>query len=583
MLNPIERETEDRLAAKIDIDRLRSHVEKFADLNRYPGTDDQWEAAKYVENTLEEDGVTVDLETITAYTSVPQSATVAVTGPTQRTVTDAITTSFSANTPDSGISGELTFLESVEEDVSVPDVTDKIVITRGLPTPGKVQLLEDAGARAAIFQSPTPGHLHEMTVSPIWGTPSADNQDQLPEMPVTEIHHDDGEWIRELVAGTGVNATVTTTVRTELRELPCPVARVDGTDSDRYFVVGNHIDSWHEGVTDNGTAVAASMELARIFADNPPKRGVVFGFWPGHSMGRYAGSARYVDDNWLDLRENGVAYLHIDLNGLTGADQLWFEHMSEVSTEHRNVLEDGPLPLQSQTRGDGESLFSANNRPGRNSDQSFWGAGMSSLLSGARFSDGHEEGGPIGGGWWWHTPADTEDKVDYDLLAEELALYVSIVSRFCNSPVLPHDFRETTAEIRSVVEEIETDTAGNVDFSSVYDQLDTLEESLDTFTRVINDYEGKHVAAAIEDVQVELGNALIPALYMEAPPHEHDPALSQELLPYLRIAESLPGRVGPDQAFAEVKVKRGISKLASQLKVANESVTGFIDDRESTD
>jgi Zn-dependent M28 family amino/carboxypeptidase len=182
------------------------------------------------------------------------------------------------------------------------------------------------------------------------------------------------------------------------------------------------------------------MELARVFAENPPKRGVVFGFWPGHSMGRYAGSTQYADQNWLDLRENGVAYLHIDLNGLDGADQLWFQHMAEVEDEHLDVLEAGPLALGTGS-GDGD-LINTSDRPGRNSDQSFWGAGLSSLLSGARFSATHEDSGPIGGGWWWHTPADTRDKVDVDLLVAEVQLYAALISRFTNSVVLPRDFRE---------------------------------------------------------------------------------------------------------------------------------------------
>jgi hypothetical protein len=30
------------------------------------------------------------------------------------------------------------------------------------------------------------------------------------------------------------------------------------------------------------------------------------------------------------------------------------------------------------------------------------------------------------GGWWWHTPEDTRDKVDLDILVEETALYVGL-------------------------------------------------------------------------------------------------------------------------------------------------------------
>lgn len=186
-----------------------------------------------------------------------------------------------------------------------------------------MRAIDQAGARAAVFQSPTEGQLHEMIASPIWGSPSVDDVDELPDLPVAEIHQSDGEWLTERLAGDDVEVAGETQARTEQQELPCPVACIEGTESDRYTVVGSHIDSRHEGVTDNASAVATSMELARVFAENPPKRGLVVGFWPGHSMGRYAGSARYAD-----------------LNGLDGADHLWAQHMAEVGEEHLDVLEE---------------------------------------------------------------------------------------------------------------------------------------------------------------------------------------------------------------------------------------------------
>ena len=577
MIDTVDRTTEDELVGEIDRDALVSHIDALADLRRYPGTDDQWEAAEYIVDELSADGVDVELQTIEAYTSVPVSASVTVTSPVREEFDDAITTAFSASTPPGGVSGELVAVESVGHSAAdLPDLSGKIVFTQGLPTPGAVRAIDEAGARAAVFESPTEGELHEMIVSPIWGSPSVDDADELPDLPVAEIHQTDGEWLAERVAGDDVEVAVETQARTEQRELPCPVARIEGTESDRYTVVGNHIDSWHEGVTDNASAVATSMELARVFAENPPKRGIVVGFWPGHSMGRYAGSARYADRNWLDLRENGIAYLHIDLNGLDGADHLWAQHMAEVDDEHLDVLEDGPLPL-GVARDDG-GLIGGGSRPGRNSDQSFWGAGLSSLLSGARFSADHEDAGPVGGGWWWHTPEDTKDKIDFDLMAEETRLYTAIVSRLSNSPVLPHDYRETAAEIRALTEQIDAEAEGEIDFSPVYDRLDRLDAALEAFVTVANDADDG-VATDVEDVQVRLGNLLIPALYMESPAYEHDPALPHELLPYLRVAESLPDRTGPRSGFARTKAVRGVSKLAHRVGEAADAVEAFLDSR----
>ncbi|WP_138005616.1 M28 family peptidase [Halalkalirubrum salinum] len=575
MFTPIDRTTEINLQDEIDPANLEAHVTRFSGLHRYPATDDQWEAAEYIVDELSASGVEVEMQTVEAYTSVPESACVTVTSPVTKDFDDAITTAFSVSTPTGGVSGKVVFVDSIDHNpIDLAHVENKIVFTRGLPTPAPVQTLEEAGAKAVIFQSPGEHTVHDMIVSPVWGNPSVDDVAELPNIPIAEIHHEDGEWLAEQIFGDAVEVTVEAQTRTKQRELPCPIARVEGTESDRYVVVGNHIDSWYEGVTDNGTAIAASMELARIFAENPPKRGLVVGFWPGHSMGRYAGSARYADENWLDLRNNGVAYLHLDLNGLDGADQLWFQHMAEVEDEHFDILEDASLPLGTEG-GDGD-LIGTTDRPGRNSDQSFWGTGLSSLLSGARFGADNEAGGPIGGGWWWHTPEDTLDKVDFEVLSEEMELYTAIISRFCNSVVLPHDFRKTAAEIRSVVEELDAAAEGRADFTPVYTRLDSLESSLDEFTAIVNDVEQDEIVDRIEDVQVELGNKLIPALYMEAPEYEHDPALPHKLLPYLRLAATLPDRSGPRRGFAQTKVTRSISKLAHRIEEATTVVQSFV-------
>lgn len=575
VIDTVDRTTEAELTDEIDRDALESHIDALADLRRYPATEDQWEAAEYIVEELDAEGIDIELQTIEAYTSVPESATVTVSSPVQKRFDEIITTAFSTSTPPGGVSGELMAVDSVDHNTTdLPDVEGKVVFIQGLPTPGAVRTIDDAGARGAVFQSPTEGELHEMIVSPVWGSPSLDNIDELPDLPVAEIHQSDGEWLAERLAGDKVKVAVETQVRTEQRELPCPVAHVPGTASDRYTVIGNHIDSWHEGVTDNASAVATSMELARVFNENPPKRGIVVGFWPGHSMGRYAGSARYADQNWLDLRENGIAYIHIDLNGLKGADYLMAQHMAEVGDEHLDVLEDGPLPLEAE-RDEG-GLLGGGSRPGRSSDQSFWGAGLPSFLSGARFSADREDAGPVGGGWWWHTPEDTRDKIDFDLMMDEAQLYTAIISRLSNSPVLPHDYRETAAEIRALTEQIDAAAEGEVDFSPVYDRLDRLDGTLEEFVEIANSVDEDSVETAIEGVQVRLGNLLIPALYMESPAHEHDPALPHELLPYLRVAESLPARTGPRAGFARTKAVRGVSKLADRVGEAADTVEAFL-------
>lgn len=569
VFDSIDRTTESDLTTAVDAERLAAHVDRLAELRRYPGTDDQWAAAEYVTDTLASYGVDAELHSFEGYVSVPEAAAVTVTAPKRLEIEETITTAFSANTPRGGVSGELVRLDSP---AAAADLDGAIAFLTGLPTPAAVRQVEAAGASAAIFGSPAEDQLHEMIVSPVWGTPDTDTVDQLPELPVAEIHPDADARLAELVAGDDVHVTVETEVTTELRELPCPVGRIDGTESDRRFMIGNHIDAWHEGVTDNGTAIAATLELARVFADAEPSRGLVFGFWPGHSMGRYAGSAWYADTNWLELRENAVGYLHIDLNGLDGADQIWYQHMAEVGAEHRDVLGTASLPLRDSTEAN--DLLGATERPGRNSDQSFWGAGVPSLLSGARFSGDHPDAGPVGGGWWWHTPEDTRDKVDMALLAEETQLYTRLAARFCHSPVLPQDHRATCEDIRTTLESIADAAGEQFTADPAFERLAALEEALAAFAATIDDVDG--FDHDIEDVQVQLSNLLIPALYMEASEYEHDPALPHDLLGYLRVAEELPDRSGPARRFAEVKATRGVTKLAHRLDQAEEVVTNFL-------
>ena len=574
MIEQVDREADRRLRERVDVDALQRHVDAFDGTERVSGTDDEWEASEYVVETLREYGCEAKLHEFEGYISVPEDGRVDVTAPTRRTFDEAITTSFSASTPPSGVSSEVVRIGDVtEETVDAADVEGKIAFTTGLPTPEPVTLLEAAGAEAVIYQSPNPDHLHEMIVTPVWGTPGLDNEEAIPDLPVVEITRKAGDWLLDRCDEGPVEATVTTEVTTELTTLPCPVGRIEGTESERYMVVGNHVDSWYEGITDNATAMAATLELARVFAQDPPARGVVFGFWPAHSTGRYAGSAWWADQKWLDLRENGVAYYHLDLNGLRGADGLWRQEMAELADEHVDVLETaGDLPLLEG----GEAGFLGNDRPARNSDQSFWGAGLASLLSGARLEPGGD-GGPVGGGWWWHTPEDTRDKVDFDVLAEETRIAVALASRICNSPVLPHDYRATVSDVREQIEAIESETDRR--FEPIHTELDALGAALEEAYAVVEDIGGweSSTAAAAEDLQVALGNELIPALYMSRRDYDHEPALPHQPLPKLRRAAAVDGTRRRER-FASTTLTREITRLRHRLRNATDTAERFVNE-----
>jgi len=580
MLEPVDRAIEAQLLDRIDPERMDEHLDAFEGLKRHSGTEDEWTASEYVVDTLAESGVEAELLEYEAYISEPVDAVVEVTAPTQRTIDEAITTAFSAATPPSGVHGEVVRVEDLES-LEPGSLAGKIAFATGLPRPEMVLAAEAAEAEAMIVESVTEGQLHEMIVTPIWGTPSVDDVDQLPDLPVAEITTVDAAWLRDRCEQGPVEASVTTEVTTELATLPCPVGYLPGTDSDRYMVVGNHVDSWYEGLTDNATAMAATLEMARVFAEDRPKRGLLFGFWSAHSFGRFAGSSWYADTHWIDLRENGVAYLHLDLNGLRGADSLWYQHMAELEAEQLDVLETvSELPLDPDgEKAEDVPMWEGSDRPGRAADQSFWGAGLCSLFSGIRLEAGTQEGGPIGGGWWWHTPEDTRDKVDLDVLRQETELYVALASRICNSPVLPHDYAATVADFETALDQIEAAAEGAVSFEDEREAIARASAAVADANAVIDEQaaDDPAVAAAAEDLQVSLGNELVPALYMERQDYEHEPAFSHRLLPYLRVAEELPSLTGRDRRFAETKIGRGRSKLVHRLDRAADKAASFVD------
>ncbi len=592
MLDSIDRQLEERLIEKIDPDRMRDHIDRFEGTVRESGTDDEWEASEYVVETLSSYGVDATLHEYEGLISIPESASVTVTTPTRREIDEAITTSFSASTAPTGRHAALVHLpEITEEAVATADVDGKFVYTTGLPTPEPIGLLEDAGAVGAVFGSVNESQLHEMIVTPIWGTPDTDTATEIPDLPVVEVSHDEGAWLQDRLTEGPVELSVTTEVTTELMTLPCPVGEIEG-ESDRFFLIGNHVDSWHEGITDNATAMAATLELARVLAthDEELARGVRFGFWSAHSTGRYAGSAWYADEHWNDLRENGIGYLHLDLNGLRGAEELWYQHTPELGDEHVDALSVPDLRLPPDARdddgddadadeegGDGNFLGD-DHRPGRNSDQSFWGTGMSSLLSGARLTAGTDEGGPVGGGWWWHTPEDTADKVDYEVLTEEMKLYLALCGRICGSSTLPHDYAATVDDILDALGEIEAEADGAVSFDDIRAEAKALGETLEAVNEVIDGAgdADSELHEAAEDLQVELGNVLVPTEYKLESDYEHDPALPQGRLPYLQGVSELSEATGRRRRFLETDLQRGRSKLRHGLSRAQAAADEFL-------
>ena len=82
-------------------------------------------------------------------------------------------------------------------------------------------------------------------------------------------------------------------------------------------------------------------------------------------------------------------------------------------------------------------------RPGRNSDQGFYGIGLPLL----QFD--HSRTDPGGRYWFWHTEEDTFDKIDFEVLASDTRLYLPALSRLLTSPIPPIRLSAETSELKA--------------------------------------------------------------------------------------------------------------------------------------
>ncbi len=154
--------------------------------------------------------------------------------------------------------------------------------------------------------------------------------------------------------------------------IPTLTGELPGTEEDRFVMFSGHVDSWHYGAMDNGTANATQLEVARLLAERRGelRRGIRLAFWSGHSHGRYASSTWYADHHWHDLHEHCVCHVNVDSVGANGASIL------EEAPTMAETYEFGRQVLAELT---GKELDYR--RISRSSDQSFWGHGIPTLFA----------------------------------------------------------------------------------------------------------------------------------------------------------------------------------------------------------
>lgn len=582
-----ETSIEAAVLADVSADKTWATVEALSNTIRLSGSEDEAKAITYLIEKLTEYGVDYTLHTPTLFVSWPLSASLRVLGADGYAVT-AKTPAMSISTNGEEIEGELVYVPTGQSksmttlfqsiDLGDLDLTGKVMITEGLPMPGKVAEVTRAGAKAAVFICPGE-RIHEGVCTTIWGSPDLDSMDRQPRLPILAVNSPDGAKLIESAKAGPTEIAFSTTLDTQWREIPILEATIEGNAApDEFVLVHGHLDGWHYGIGDNLTGVATLLELARIFNahEGDLKRTVKFAWWSGHSHGRYAGSTWYADTFAIDLAENCVTQVDCDSPGCR-----W----TTVFTDVMWTEETGPVVKQAIKDITGKTASWA--RPLRAGDYSFNNIGISGYLmlsstmsEELRAEKGYYPVGGCGGNIAWHTEDDTLEIGDKDNLGRDVKVYVAAVLRVVNAAVPPFDFRLTLDSFESTIASYQSVAGDRFDFSPALDDIAAVRSDFDAFYARIDALEDADAAdlqaQAASRAQRQLARILVPVNYVREARFRQDPAETVRPLPDLAVVSQVVAREPRShEAHAGViSLQRGLNRVRWAIRQAGAVVRG---------
>jgi len=555
-----------------------SLVEAFATMPRWKPEDVE-ASAHDIARRLREVGVPVELLEASLYLSIPYEASVEAGGETLLSKPPA----YSVSCPE-GLTGALahvpgnlsasvsSFYDKNRDEAAAAEnrIRGKIVLTDGFASPNKVLEFQEKGAIGVIAVNPGIDR-HWGICSSIWGTPDLDGLPRKPSIPVAVVNNPDGQKLIAL-AKEGGSATIRTRLEEGWFKSLVPVVDIKGAiEPEKFVLLAGHYDSWDVGVGDNATGDAALLEIARVLWANCAnlRRSVRIAWWPGHSTGRYAGSAWFADAFALDLDENCVAQVNCDSPGCRWADV--YENvacMSEATDLCTSVIREvADLPFEGE-------------RPLRAGDYSFNNIGLSSffMLSSTMTVEKRKEMnyytvGGCGGNIAWHTENDLMDIADHEILIRDIKVYLAAVMAVANAPVLPFDWRATAKEFAATLEKYRKAAGADATLlDPVTAALIELTAALDAFYTGIA---GGSVTEARANTAIQdLARILVPLNYTRGPRFTHDPALPIPGLPAISVATELASHGPETLGFARTQLMRGANRTAAALRQATRVVGG---------
>lgn len=570
----------------LDVSRSVEHIKWLTENtpNRMSGKGQDRKAAEYICSRMEEYGLESKLLEFEAYNSHPVSSELKVILPGGAEL-KSLPCCHIKSTPPEGVELELVYLGSGgEEDYIGKDVEGKAILVEvsyAPATPEKAMLAYEHGVAAMICMNwgkPEKELICNRALKAVWGNPTPESFDKIPQLAGVSVTRKDGEYLRDLCnSNEKVRIKIKAEATRHWERLPQPIGILRGTEEpEKFLLVSAHLDAWCPGVTCNATGDGTMLELARVFGKykDQIKRSIYFVYWNGHEIAEAAGSTWFQDYFFEDIDRNCIGYINIDSTGMKGAKNYVTDASRELSDYAHEIIKNVL----------GEDCHV--NYLAKTGDQSFFGVGVPSIAGRVSYAPevvAEENGATLG--YWNHTVEDGLDKMDADNLHKDNMVDLGVLLGLVNTKVLPYDFTKTCEDMKSKIGMLISESNNVINMKGISNEIDRLSDNV----RKINSMKKEAEEGLLQNDKVKklnetllrLSRCITNAFYTNAEKYDQDSygrtILSKPLpllYPTIELSKLEPS--GLDYKLLYTKLLRNRNRVADAVNMANDYAEMFL-------
>jgi hypothetical protein len=558
------------LLGDVCAERIERELAWFAgNGSRLGGTPGERAAAEHVAAVMADDGIEAELlefPSFVSYADEPERygpASVEADGH----AVEARVYAFSASTPDDGLMAPVVWAgsgaphEYVDRDL---DPRGKIVLTElsfDAPHGEPARVAEELGAVGVVvmnWSDEHPDFVHTGTARAVWGNPTPEEMDDLPDIPLVAISRRDGLALRaRATSAEGLAVRLRSRTHTQWVRSTIPVAHIPGR-SDRFVLVYCHLDSWGPGMTDNATGAVGLIELARVLNAHRDALGygVRIAWFSCHEF-PYNGSTWYLDSHWDELRDRCVAVVNADSWAIGESEgQLALWTFPELETLMRGAVEQVV-----------HAEFATTDFDAKEAEQSFWALGVPSTMVFSLNARYDEREGMQYLGPWFHTEHDTIERVGRAALHELVSIYAVAVGRLSTGDRI-FDVEALAGRARGLVAALAEGTPDELGLERAVAAAQELVDAANGATQRLADIDREDADATL----LRVAHVLNPVIYTVAGQYRQDPCSATYLRNRLPgLAQAIERLGAGDEGLAQAALMQGLrerNRLVDALEQA---------------